>query len=189
MSELQKRKTHGLAVTSLVLGCFFLVPLLGFALGFLAVIFGIIALVSISNNKQAYKGSGMAIAGLIMGVIGIIIVPIIAILLAIAIPNFVRASLSANEAGAQANLTAVSAAATSYRATNGRYPREDSDLLRAVPPYLSVAYNGKTIDGYTYTVIFTPDSYKITAVPETCNVTGKKVFIVRDGEFSESDCK
>lgn len=188
MSELQGRKTHGLAITSLVLGCFFLIPLLGFVLGFLAVVFGIIALVSISNNKQAYKGTGLAVAGLVMGVIGIIIIPIIAMLVAIAVPNFLRAKASANEAQAQATLQTIAAAAISYSAVNGRYPRADSDLLRADPPYLSESYDGKTISGYTYSVIFTPDSYKAIATPETCYATGTKIFTMRDGELSESSC-
>lgn len=189
MSELQKQKTSGLAIASLVMGCLFLIPFIGILFSLLAIIFGIIALVTISNNKQAYKGNGLAITGLVLGVLGIIIIPIIALLAAIAIPNLLRARVNANEAQAQATMHTIATAAMSYSATNGRYPREDSDLLRADPPYLSESYDGKTISGYTYTVRFSPDSYTIIAKPESCSTTGTKVFVMKDGGLSETKCE
>ena len=189
MTELQRQKTHGLAIASLVLGCLFLIPFIGILFSLLAIIFGIIALVTISNNKQAYKGNGLAITGLILGVLGVTITLIIALLAAIAIPNLLRARVNANEAQAQGTLQTISAAAMSYSAVNGRYPREDSDLLRADPPYLSESYNGKIISGYTYSIRFTPDSYTIIANPETCYTTGTKIFTMKDGELSERKCE
>lgn len=189
MNELPKQKTSGLAVASLVLGCLLLIPFIGIIFSLLAVIFGIIALVTISNNKQAYKGSGLAIGGLVMGVVGIIIIPMIALLAAIAIPNLLRARLYANEAQAEATIHTIAAAAMSYSAANGRYPQGDSDLAYANPPYLSQSYDNKTISGYTYSVRFAPDSYTITAAPETCYTTGIKIFTMRNGKISDSKCE
>ncbi|MFA5338052.1 MAG: DUF4190 domain-containing protein [Candidatus Omnitrophota bacterium] len=189
MNEVPQKKTSGLAIASLVLGCFFLIPFIGFVLGLLAVIFGIIALVIISNNKQTCKGNGLAIAGIVLGVISIIIIPIIAILAAIAIPNLLRARAGANEAQAQATVRTIATAATSYNAENGRYPQKDSDLAYANPPYLSQSYDNKTVNGYTYSIRFAPDGYTIIAAPETCYVTGTKIFTMKDGEISENKCK
>jgi type II secretory pathway pseudopilin PulG len=155
----------------------------------LAVLFGIIALVTISNNRQTSKGGGLAIAGIVLGVIGIIIVPIIALLAAIAIPNLLRARLSANEAQAQATVRTIATAAISYSAGNGCYPQKDSDLAYANPPYISQSYDGKTVNGYIYSVKFNPDSYSIIASPENCYVTGTKVFTMKDGEITESECR
>jgi type II secretory pathway pseudopilin PulG len=189
MNELQKQKTHGLAIASLVLGCLFLIPFIGILFSLLAIIFGIIALVTISNNKQTYKGNGLAITGLVLGVLGIIIIPIIALLAAIAIPNLLRARVVTNEAQAQATIRTISTAAMSYSAESGRYPQKDSDLAYANPPYINQSYDGQTVNGYTYSVRFTPDSYTIVASPETCYATGTKVFTMKDGELSERKCE
>jgi hypothetical protein len=81
----------GLAVASLVMGCLVLIPILGLVFSLLAIIFGVVALTKISNNAAALKGKGLAISGIILGGFGIVVIPIISIMLAIAIPNFLRA--------------------------------------------------------------------------------------------------
>ncbi|MCK9573422.1 MAG: DUF4190 domain-containing protein, partial [Candidatus Omnitrophica bacterium] len=184
-----QKKTSGFAIASLVLGCLFLIPFLGLLFSLLAIIFGIVALVKISNNKQVCKGTGLAVSGLVLGVIGIIIIPIIAMLAAIAIPNLLRARAVANEAQAQATIRTIVSAATSYNTENGRYPQKDSDLAYANPPYLSQSYDNKTVNGYTYSVKFAPNSYTIVAAPESCYATGTKIFTMKDGEISENKCK
>jgi hypothetical protein len=64
-----RRKTHGLAIASFVLSLLWI-----FGLGsLLAVIFGIIALVAIGKAKGAMRGRGFAIAGLIIGVLGLLL--------------------------------------------------------------------------------------------------------------------
>jgi hypothetical protein len=70
-------QTSGFAVASLVLGIigFFLNPL-----SILAVIFGAIAL-SQSGKNPAFRGKGMAVAGLVMGIIVIILWVVIIFLL------------------------------------------------------------------------------------------------------------
>src|SRR5438034_9879767 len=84
-------KNSGLAIWSLVLGilsltCFYLFT------GIPAVICGHIAHSRIKRSGGALEGSGLALAGLITGYIGIALsVVIVPLLAAIAIPNFVKA--------------------------------------------------------------------------------------------------
>jgi hypothetical protein len=67
--------TYGLAIASLVLGIagFILmwVPVLGFLLALLALIFGIVSLIKIKKTPQL-EGKGMAIAGIVLSGISII---------------------------------------------------------------------------------------------------------------------
>jgi hypothetical protein len=82
------RQTSGLAVASLVLG------ILGFMTGFtsvLAIIFGGIALSQMSKDTRL-EGKGMAIAGLVLGIVVLVFGLLIAALVAIA-------SMTAFEAG------------------------------------------------------------------------------------------
>lgn len=190
MGEGQGKKTLGMAIASLVFGCFFLIPLLGIVFSIPAIILGIIALVKIGHNKETLKGSGMAIAGIILGAIGILIIPIIAIFAAIAIPNFLRARLRANEASAQARVRTVGTAIEAYAAANeGKYPLSESELINTQPPYLDQAYNNNTVQGYNYSIKLNPDTYEITAKPVECGATGIQVFINRNGEITESKCE
>ncbi|HDN86584.1 MAG TPA: type II secretion system protein, partial [Candidatus Omnitrophica bacterium] len=58
-----------------------------------------------------------------------IVVAIIALLAAIAIPNLLRARITANESAAQANLRTISTALENYAAANnGSYATDESDL-------------------------------------------------------------
>ncbi|MDP2924482.1 MAG: DUF4190 domain-containing protein [Candidatus Omnitrophota bacterium] len=190
MVEILQKKTSGFAIASLVLGCFFIIPLLGLLTSLLAIIFGIIALVTISNNKDALKGGGLAISGLILGIVGIIIIPIIAILAAIAIPNFLRVKVNAQDAAAELRVKTISIAIQAYAAANdGKYPSKLDELISSEPPYLSDIYRDKIASGYSYFIDFNSNSYTIKAEPETCFVTGTKVFMDRNGELSEENCR
>ena len=60
MVETIQKKTSVLAILSLVFGCFFLIPLLGFAFSIPALVLGIIALVNISKEDNNLKGRGFS---------------------------------------------------------------------------------------------------------------------------------
>jgi len=64
------QKTNGLAVASLVCSFFFWILGIG---AILAVLFGFIARGQIAKSNGAQKGSGLALAGIIIGGIGIIL--------------------------------------------------------------------------------------------------------------------
>jgi len=121
-----------------------------------------------------------------------IVVAIIALLATIAIPNLLRARLTANESGAQATLRSISTGAETYgAANNGNYPT-GSDLTWATtanPRYLNEDYTGSARQGYTYTFSGTSSSYTATATPTTCHVTGNTIYsITTGGILTSSAC-
>jgi general secretion pathway protein G len=145
-------KTSKSAIWSLVLGIigiplfFLLIPEV------LAIVFGIIALVNIKKSVGALKGTGLAIAGLILGGLMIMAIPFIAILAAIAIPNIIKATNDsmmsmmsienrameeakgkANnqvmEAKTQADIANIGATLELYKLDSGCYPTTEQGLL------------------------------------------------------------
>lgn len=68
-------KTNGFAVASLVLGLLFCLSVTGI----LAVIFGNVALGRIAASQGTEKGRGLAIAGIVLGWIGIVLLAIAAL--------------------------------------------------------------------------------------------------------------
>ena len=112
-----------------------------------------------------------------------IVVAIIALLAAIAIPNLLRARVNANEANAQAVLKTIATAAESFgAANNGLYPDVMTDLTGATPPYLNENYTGNR-QGYTFACTFNADGsgYSCTAIPVTLNTTGTRSFTICTG--------
>src|SRR6202521_971791 len=97
---LANAETSGKAVFSLICGLLFFIPLLFVA----AIVFGHLALSDIRKSAGRLKGTGIAVAGLVLGYMWIAGIPIILILAAIAIPNLLRARTVANEASAVASV-------------------------------------------------------------------------------------
>ena len=109
-----------------------------------------------------------------------IVVAIIALLAAIAIPNLLRARHNANEAAAQASLRTISTACESWLGANGTYPAALNTLSAANPPYIDNVLASGSKQGYsfTYTVGANNLTYNCTAVPLQPNITGSRNFIV-----------
>lgn len=124
-----------------------------------------------------------------------IVVTVIAMLAAIAIPNLLRARVNANEAKAQAILKTIASACEMYATANGgNYPGGYDDLLNANPPYINKNYTSHTtrnIDGYyfdcemhdAFPSIY---GYKCLAAAVTPNVTGTKWFNIDTGSIMTS---
>lgn len=112
-----------------------------------------------------------------------IVVAIIALLAAIAIPNLLRARLNANESSAQATLKTLSTAAESFAAANnGNYPTLIADLTGATPPYINEDYTSAARQGYTFApVATTANGYCFTATPVTVGTTGNRTYSIRTG--------
>ena len=111
-----------------------------------------------------------------------IVVAIIALLAAIAIPNLLRAKLSANDALAKATIRSISTGSESYAtAQNGNYPLNITSLTGASPAYLNTAYCGQTISGYTYTCTFAVSSYTFAATPVTVGTSGTTTYTITTG--------
>ncbi len=120
-----------------------------------------------------------------------IVVAIIALLAVIAIPNLLRARLSANDALARSTLRAISTAAESFASDNdGNFPTGIADLTGAGPAYLNRNYVADSVDnglsGYRYSYT-TDNGYTATATPVLCNTTGTKVFTITAGGVLTDD--
>lgn len=78
LDELEESRKSGLAIASLVCGICGLIPipLVGFLLSVLAIVFGGVSLVQIKRNASL-TGGGMAIAGLVLGIVAIAIMVIL----------------------------------------------------------------------------------------------------------------
>src|SRR5262249_31014240 len=116
----------------------------------------------------------------------LIVVAIILIIAAIAIPNLLRSKMAANEASAVGSVRTINTATVAYSTTYGGFPSALSKLGPATPATSTSAdlidstLAGGTHSGYTFT--FTagaPDgagniqSYTLTAVPVTVGTTGQ----------------
>ncbi len=114
----QPAQTDGGAIASMVLGIASIVLCLTFLAGIPAIIIGHISLSRIKKSMGRLKGEGMALTGLILGYISL---PFILIIAAIAIPNLLRARISANEAAAASTVRTINTAQITYSTT---YPEQ-----------------------------------------------------------------
>ena len=123
-----------------------------------------------------------------------IVVAIIAILAAIAIPNLLRARINANDTAAIATLKTLATAAESYAAANnGNYPAAMTDLTSNAkgPAYLNEDPTTSPTAGYKFTATLDSDGsgYVFNADPVVCNKTGtKKQSISTGAVFAKGGC-
>src|SRR5271166_4725743 len=103
-------KTSGKAIVSLISGLF----IFFFPLSIVAIIFGHISLSEIRRSAGRLTGDGLAIAGLVLGYAGVVGIPVILIIAAIAIPNLLRAKIAANESSAVASVRTINIAEINY---------------------------------------------------------------------------
>lgn len=116
-----------------------------------------------------------------------IVVAIIALIAAIAIPNLLRARMTANETAAVGTLKTYITAFESFRAANGGYPITGAAGLGPVgnaPGYVetSLANNFVTRQGYNFTTTvggffqtggqWFANTYSITALPQNAGQAG-----------------
>ena len=122
----------------------------------------------------SFGGGGVQGVGSVMIMAGIL-----ALLAAIAIPNLLRAKMSANDALAKAALRAMSLATESYASDhNGNWPSSDRELATGTPPYLTTTYCGKIISGYKFACVFSPKGYRFIAAPVQMGVSGSQELSV-----------
>jgi hypothetical protein len=107
--------TSGKAIASLITGIFFCFLPCAIA----AVILGHNSRGEIRRSGGRIQGKGMALAGLILGYLGIALFPVL-LIAAIAIPNLLHSRLAANEAAAILSVHTIVEAETAYDET---YPK------------------------------------------------------------------
>lgn len=116
----------------------------------------------------------------------LIVVAIILIISAIAIPNLLRARISANESSAVSSMRTLITACLNYNSTYGIYPSALTDLQAPTSGYPSSTsadlideeLGGGTKSGYVFTYAQGSGgtTYVITAVPLIMNHTGVREF-------------
>ena len=131
-----------------------------------------------------------------------IVVAIIALLAAIAIPNVLRGRTTANESAAIGNLRALVSSVEMFRSVNAAYPTSTVGWQTAMyeptcateaaptpdfgpPSFCNTMAGGTTqatglVRGYkwTYTGVATGATYSIAGTPEVLNNTGTRSFFV-----------
>jgi type II secretory pathway pseudopilin PulG len=98
----------------MVLGIASFVLCLSLFTGIPAIILGHISRSKIKKSMGSLQGDGLALTGLILGYISLVSIPIIA---AIAIPNLLRARISANEAQAASTVRVLNTSQITYSTT------------------------------------------------------------------------
>jgi len=107
------QQNSGKATASMVCGILFFFWPAAIA----AVILGHLALSEIKKSAGHLAGRGMAVAGLVLGYVGLAFIPFILIIAAIAIPNLLRSKMAANEASAVGTLRTYNTAMVTYAST------------------------------------------------------------------------
>ena len=117
-----------------------------------------------------------------------IVVAIIALLAAIAIPNLLSARRTANEAAAKATLRSLSTAAETYATSHsGAYPTTVTtpglvDFITSAPSYCANATGTKTaVQGYDYACTLGAGGYTFVATPVTVGTTGSITYTATTG--------
>ena len=117
-----------------------------------------------------------------------IVVAIIALLAAIAIPNLLRARLQTNESAAQAALKTIATAEVTYRSGNDEYGSlDDLGDPDTGPAYidavLGCASEPCNKSGYKFSIVnSSANAFAAIAEPQTANTTGVRSFcITEDG--------
>jgi prepilin-type N-terminal cleavage/methylation domain-containing protein len=107
----------------------------------------------------------------------LIVVAIIAILAAIAVPQLLGARLAANETSAIGSMRTVHSAQSSFAATCGRsgYAQSLEDLARSLPDgtpgyiFAPLSANGEIGSGYVATLFPGPGATDVAPAAQTCN--------------------
>ncbi len=173
-------QTSGKAIASLISGLF----VFAFPLSILAVILGHLSVSEIRRSAGRLKGEGLAIAGLILGYVGLAAIPVILILAAIIIPNLLRAAMAANESSAIVSVREIVNAENAYFKSHAKvgYTCKLSDLSSAGLIDEKLGTGQK--NGYNFELSGcqavggdTPSAkYLIVAYPVTKERTGRESF-------------
>ena len=128
----------------------------------------------------------------------LIVVAIILIIAAIAIPNLLRSKMAANEASAVATMRTLNTSAVAYSTTYGNYPPTLASLGPATTPSSTAAdlvdsVLGKdpaTKSGYTFVWVGTGSpvsAYTLTATPVTQGTSGQRGFFTNQSGVIRAD--
>ena len=117
-----------------------------------------------------YKQHGFSLIELL------IVVTVIGILAAVAVPNLLKSRAAANEASAIASVRTIVTAQITYSATvgNGRYAVDLAELESAGLIDAALASGNK--DGYTFVTVGGGDTFTVNADPTEMGSSGNRGF-------------
>ena len=128
----------------------------------------------------------------------LIVVAIILIIAAIAIPNFMRSKIAANEASAVGSMRSLNTACVAYSTSYGQYPAALTNLgpiaaggtpSSTSADLIDVVLAAGTKSGYTF--IYTPgagnQSYTITATPIVAGQSGQRMLFTDQSNVIRAD--
>jgi competence protein ComGC len=168
--EVPQARTNGLALTSFILGILSVVLCgVGVLFAIPGLICGIMGISRVKKSGGMEKGHGLALAGTILSGVSIAMLPVIGLLAAIAIPNFVKARNASQRAACVSNLRTIDAAKATWALENKKASSETPDATQLYGP-------GK----YIKKELTCPAGgiYSINPVEEkpTCNVPGHAFY-------------
>ena len=116
----------------------------------------------------------------------LVVIAIILIILTVAVPQYNKTRMNANETGAIQALRTIHTAEIQYQSQFGDFA---TNLAQLGPPTAAGAAEGPqasglisgtlpagNASGYVFTVTQTPTGYAINAVPKTFNSSGRRTF-------------
>lgn len=187
------------ALASLICGLLFLCAPASIA----AVVLGHLALVDIKRSAGRMSGQGLAIAGLVMGYLGIALIAIYMVVMMFAVRNAMRQNVPANESVAIASMKSYDQALKAYAAkcpqqgfpaTLSALGPGTGDCAHANLMGANMA-NGRPVkQGYRF--VYTPGTngaqrvtaFALVARPAQPGVTGKRYFFLdEEGVVRQSD--
>ena len=110
----------------------------------------------------------------------LIVVAIIGIIAAIAVPNLLQSKAAANEVSAIGSLRTIVPAEITYSATvgSGAYAADLAALTAA--SLIDVSLGSGAKGGYDFVLIGTANTFTVTANPNTVGTTGNRYFFSDD---------
>jgi type IV pilus assembly protein PilA len=142
--------------------------------------------------KMRNKRKGFSLIELLM------VVAVILIIAAIAIPSFLRSRMAANEASAVGSLHTLNTGCLAYSATYGQFPAALTNLGPIASGGTVTSTSADLIDsvlsagsksGYTFAYSSTTpfQTYTITATPITAGQTGQRMFFTDQSSVIRAD--
>ncbi len=114
-----------------------------------------------------------------------IVVGIVSLLAAIAIPNLIAMKRAANEAAAKSSIRSLSSASETASVSLGHYPVTLSQLqgfIDSAPNYCADVSGGQTqVQGYSYSCTADITGYTFVASPVTLGTTGNVTYTATTG--------
>jgi len=127
-------------------------------------------------NTTPYKNKPTSLpVGAIIAIVLIASVPVIGMLAAIAIPNFLRAKYNANDYAAQADLQIANAALENFHQSQQppTYPTTLDELITGQPSYLDSSWTGNVLK-HGHTITYTPGA-AVDGIISQYTITGNPV--------------